>query len=546
MKSVKKFQNLTGHIWLPVIVAAGLKCALLVTGRIPFNSDEAIVALMARHINQGNLPIFFYGQAYMGSMDAILVALGFRVFGQYIWVIRAVQSILFLGTVATTALLGFRLSRSKSIALISGLLIAVPPVNISLYTTVSIGGYGEMFLIGNLLLLSGFWIINRVKNEGFKPDRSFFIGLIAWGLGAGFGFWVIGLTLVYTIPVAFVLFWEIIKTANLKLVLKSVALIVAGAIIGSIPWWTYAIGEGSVALISELTGGAIANINSSSDLIQPLERIGSMILFGGTVILGLRPPWDIRWLMMPILPFVLIFWLAVLYFSIKKIAKDKIQSETLIVSLMGAILFVGFIFTPYGSDPSGRYFTPLMVPMALFGADFLVSQFSEKLFLQIGILFLVLSFNLGGTIQSILEYPPGITTQFDAITQIDHRNMDELIGFLEKEEIYRGYSNYWVSYPLSFLSREEIIFVPRLPYHEDFRYTARDDRYAPYSDLVLTAEKVAYITTNHETLNSYLRQQFKDRSITWREKGIGDFLVFYDLSKTIHPQDIGLGLTTTP
>ena len=88
--------------------------------------------------------------------------------------------------------------------------------------------------------------------------------------------------------------------------------------------------------------------------------------------------------------------------------------------------------------------------------------------------------------------------------------------------------------------------MPRLPYHEDFRYTARDDRYAPYSDLVLTAEKVAYITTNHETLNSYLRQQFKDRSITWREKGIGDFLVFYDLSKTIHPQDIGLGLTTTP
>ena len=546
MKSVKNFLNLAGHIWLPVFVAAGLKCALLLTGRIPFNSDEAIVALMARHINQGNLPIFFYGQAYMGSMDAILVALGFRVFGQHIWVIRAVQSILFLGTVATTALLGFKLSRSKSIALISGLLIAVPPVNISLYTTVSIGGYGEMFLIGNLLLLSGFRIINRVKKEGFKPDLSFFISLIAWGLGAGFGFWVIGLTLVYTIPVAFVLFWEIIKTANMKLVLKSVALISVGAIIGSIPWWTYAIGEGSAALISELTGGAIANISSSSDLLQPLERFGNMILFGGTVILGLRPPWDIRWLMMPILPFILIFWLAVLYFSIKKIAKDKIQSETLIVSLMGAIIFVGFIFTPYGSDPSGRYFSPLMVPMALFGADFLVSQFSEKLFLQIGILFIVLSFNLGGTVQSILDYPPGITTQFDAITQIDHRNMDELIDFLESKEIYRGYSNYWVSYPLAFLSREEIIFVPRLPYHEDFRYTARDDRYAPYRNLVLEAEQVAYITTNHATLNSYLRLQFKDRSITWSEKIIGDYFVFYDLSKTIHPQDIGLGLTTTP
>jgi hypothetical protein len=479
-------------------------------------------------------------------MDAILVALGFRIFGQYIWVIRAVQSILFLGTVATTALLGFKLFRSKSIALISGLLIAIPPVNITLYTTVSLGGYGEMLLIGNLLLLSGLGIINTVKGEGFKPDRIFYIGLITWGLGAGFGFWVIGLSLVYSIPVALVLFWDIVKTAKLKLLLNSVALILTGAILGSIPWWTFAIGDGSAALISELTGGAIANINNSSDLFQPLERFGNMILFGGTVILGLRPPWDVRWLMMPILPFILIFWLAVLYFSIKKITTGKIQSEISIVSLMGAVLFAGFIFTPYGNDPSGRYFTPLMVPMALFGADFLVSQFSEKYFLRIGILFLVLSFNLGGTIQSVLDYPPGITTQFDEITQIDQRNMDELIVFLEENEIYRGYSNYWVSYPLAFLSREEIIFVPRLPYHKDFRYTTRDDRYLPYSNLVLAAEEVAYITTNHAALNSYLRLQFKDRSITWREKIIGDFIVFYDISRTIHPQDIGLGLTTTP
>jgi hypothetical protein len=51
---------------------------------VPFNADEAIVALMARHILQGERPIFFYGQAYMGSLDAYLVALGFLLFGQQI------------------------------------------------------------------------------------------------------------------------------------------------------------------------------------------------------------------------------------------------------------------------------------------------------------------------------------------------------------------------------------------------------------------------------------------------------------------------------
>ena len=159
---------------------------------------------------------------------------------------------------------------------------------------------------------------------------------------------------------------------------------------------------------------------------------------------------------------------------------------------------------------------------------------------------LVVIFNLGGTIQSILEYPPGLTSQFDKIAQIDHQKMDELIGFLTQKQITRGYSNYWVSYPLAFLSEEKLIFVPRLPYHEDFRYTARDDRYPPYTELVYTAEDLGYITTKHPVLDEYLRQEFKSRAITWEEKRIGDFQIFYDLSVLIHPQELGLGNTTTP
>jgi hypothetical protein len=250
--------------------------------------------------------------------------------------------------------------------------------------------------------------------------------------------------------------------------------------------------------------------------------------------------------MMPLLPFVLIFWLAVLFSSITKMSRNKNKSELWIISLIGVVILAGFIFTPFGSDPSGRYFTPLIVPMALFGADMIVRQLSRKTFLQLGLLFMVLIYNLGGTVQSTLDFPPGLTTQFDEVTQIDQRKMGELIDFLKEEKIYRGYSNYWVSYPLAFLSKEEIILVPRLPYHEDFRYTARDDRYSLYGEMVGSAGKVGYITTNHPVLDNYLRQQFGARSLIWKEKRIGDFLVFYDLSNSIHPQDIGLGITTTP
>lgn len=534
------------HLWIPVLVAALLKTWLLLTGSIPFNADEAIVALMARHINQGELPIFFYGQAYMGSFDAILVALGFKIFGEQVFVIRIIQSLLYLGTVLTTALLGQKLFHSQRVALAAGLLAAVPSVNITLYSTVSLGGYGEMLLIGNLLLLGGVTIIQKVQEKGFEPGRLYFIGLLTWGVGAGFGFWVLGLSIVYSIPIILVLFWVAHKAGKPKLIWQNGILILAGAILGSVPWWTFAIEEGSSALVYELTGGAIAGINGGTGLLLVMERIRNLILFGGTVIMGLRPPWDVKWLMIPLLPFVLIFWILVLFFSITKMAKNKNQFELWTIGLIGVVLLAGFAFTPFGSDPSGRYFAPLIVPMALFGAELIVNQLSGKAFLQLGLLSMVLFFNLGGTVQSVLDFPPGLTTQFDQVTQIDQRKMDELIDFLNEEKIFRGYSNYWVSYPLAFLSEEEIIFVPRLPYHEDFRYTARDDRYSPYRDMVSSAKEVGYITTNHHQLDNYLRQQFGVRDLTWKEKRIGDYLVYYDLSNLIHPQDVGLGITTTP
>jgi hypothetical protein len=161
-------------------------------------------------------------------------------------------------------------------------------------------------------------------------------------------------------------------------------------------------------------------------------------------------------------------------------------------------------------------------------------------------LILILFFNLGGTIQSGLKNPPGLTTQFDPVTQIDQNDMDELIGFLKSREELLGYTNYWVSYPLAFLSAEEIIYLPRLPYHEDFRYTSRDDRYPPYREQIKKAQQIAYITTNHPELDSYLRSNFEDQGITWKEILIGDFQIFYDLSAVVRPQDIGLGRTTNP
>ena len=105
-----------------------------------------------------------------------------------------------------------------------------------------------------------------------------------------------------------------------------------------------------------------------------------------------------------------------------------------------------------------------------------------------------------------------------------------------------GFSNYWVSYPLAFLSNEELIFVPELPYHEDLRYTSRDNRYQPYIEKVNQSNRIAYITTKHPQLNARIRDGFRNAGVTWQEKQIGDYQVFYHLSSLVYPDDLDLGL----
>ena len=140
-----QFHWLKKHCWLflALLLASGLKIGLLVQGVVPFNSDEAVVALMARHILAGERPVFFYGQAYMGSLDAWFVAGGFALLGEHFWVIRLIQGLLYLMVLVSTAALGRKVLGSNRAGDLTALFLAVPAVNVTLYTTVSLGGYGE-------------------------------------------------------------------------------------------------------------------------------------------------------------------------------------------------------------------------------------------------------------------------------------------------------------------------------------------------------------------------------------------------------------------
>jgi len=518
----------------------------------PFNSDEAIIGLMARHILNGERPVFFYGQSYMGSLDAYLVALFFLFLGAQSWVIRFVQILLYLAVIISSLHLLKLLGLNQRVQIITACMLAIPSVNVTLYTTVSLGGYNEALLIGNLILIVSVMIYQKIpqfltvpKENRDKPGWWLIGGL---GFLIGFGLWVNGLTLVYAVPAGGLILWGLIRNDSKRgweVFIRFSFWGLAGFIIGSSPWWIFGlINAAGSSLMGELLGSAVA-VESGGWFQIVLSHLFSFVLFGLTALLGFRPPWSVDWLAFPMIPFVVIFWGLVAVYTFKRAQKWD-QSEPGFFLSVGVVVTLasGFIFTSFGTDPSGRYFLPLWIPFSILAAG-MVDEWIPTTQWKIAVVCFILIFHGVGIIQSAINNPPGLTTQFDLKTVVDHRYDKDLIRFLEDKEETCGYSNYWVSYPLAFNSNEKLIFIPSLPYHQDLRYTPRDDRYKPYTDYVEGCGRVAYILTHNPALETYIREKFKKQDIYWDEKLIGDYLVMYNLSSKISPSEIGLGGTTS-
>jgi hypothetical protein len=136
-----------------------------------FDSDQATVGLMAKHISEGRAwPVYFYGQNYMLAVEAYLAAPLMWVLGA---TVLAVKLPLVLINIAAAGLLVWLLAHEARLspwaALIPALPIALPAAGIAARTTEAMGGNVEPWLY--VLLL--WWL----------RDRPF-----AFGLTLGLGF----------------------------------------------------------------------------------------------------------------------------------------------------------------------------------------------------------------------------------------------------------------------------------------------------------------------------------------------------------------------
>ena len=501
-------------LWAPLLALAW-KGVWLAHDAFPFHADEAVVALMARHILQGARPVFFYGQAYMGSLDAYLIAAGFWLLGERVLTVRVVQALLYALTVALSVRLLTRWTRDPAAGAALGLLMAVPTVNMLLYTTITLGGYNEALLLGTLGL--------AVATASWATTGR---GATVLGVLGGLGLWANPLAGVYLLPAAGYALAQTPPTRRGRWL----AGLLLGGLLGAAPWWWYGLQHGWGALVQDLGGYAEPGPWYARWLRHGLY----WLVLGLPVTLGLRPPWDVTLLAWPLAAPTL-----VAYGLLARFALAARGLAGRFPRWVAALFIAAFVLTGFGADPSGRYFLPLTHMLLLWLAAGWARGRRRQPRIANAALALLLLYFAAGTWQTATR-PPRLTALF--APEMTGLTPDRpLQAFLERHNLRTGYTTYWIAYPLAFLSGEELRFSPRLPYHLDLRYTPRDDRIPAYTRAACRAASPAYVVAVKQTaLLQRLRAGFRTHGLAWREAHVGAFVVLYDLSRPISPWELGL------
>lgn len=185
------------HLSLPNLMAIGiiilatvLRFYLIASGWPHTTNDEGTIGQMAMNIAyRGEHPVFFYGQEYMGALQAYLAAGLFHLFGVSLFTLRLALLLLYVPFMITMYLFA-TLLYNKYVGLVTISLLALGS-NLVIYRQLqAIGGYPDTLLFGSLaLLLASRLALHSPSATYTSPSRTRLLLYTMWGLTVGLGLW---------------------------------------------------------------------------------------------------------------------------------------------------------------------------------------------------------------------------------------------------------------------------------------------------------------------------------------------------------------------
>ncbi len=506
-----------------IALAVGIRIVLLSQGWPHTNSDEGTFGMMAINIAfHGDHPIFMYGQNYMGTTQAYLGAVIFRLFGISLFNLR-------LGLVLLFALFMFAmylltsLLYTKGMALFTLLLLALGSSYVIYRQVQSLGGWAETLFFGALLYFLASWLALTARQEATRGRRILRLAAyFGWGALVGLCLWstvVIAPFLLTSGLLLLIFCWRDIRS-------WSPIAIIVGLLIGGLPLIIYNLhatpGTNSWATLLSLfsSGGAPAHsklyylahgtlgillvslpaIASKSDICDT-----SQVLFLGgsgpgalqcTLVQG---AWSLVWIALWISSAFLT--LKVIFSLPRKIAtRSPEQQQALVRSFarLGLLIAAALSLILFALSPSSTLFpflssryilfvwiaTPTLIYPLWLGASTAgqqagkVAAFFHVHGRQLVLLFIALLF-FGGTVKIFQEIP---TTQENNAVQ------EDFIHRLGSLGIVHIYSDYWTCERVMFQSAGKITC-----YTIDENLNQGYERYLPNKIIVTSDPRSSYV-----------------------------------------------------
>lgn len=469
--------------WLLLILAVYSAVQLVIIYFSPIDSDNAIIGLMARHISQGrDFPVFWYGQPFMGALEAYLAAFYFLLLGPGRFALYLAPFTFSLVFLAAVYFLAREYAGPKS-AVWAVLLAACPSAYAANFYLAPRGGYVESLALGSLILL----FLRRII---YGPRSGARLNYFWLGLFLGLLFWTIPLFIYFLATLLVFLFLK----DKLFFARPVFLVFILAFVLGSLPFWLACLATGFVPLLTF--------VRTSHPPGEAFRHLQYAVKVGLPRLLGLRRPE-----FLPLSLAAAAFFAGAFGWLLYRQRRGwrQIMTRLSLVQTSGREILVFFLFVTvavfslsrFGGFERPRYLLPFLAAWPVLLAYCLVEIKS-----RFGWFF---ALGLGLALGPCLYQQAGRLPELFRLNERLARTTGRLQSQLLADGPARLYANYWQAYVLDFETRENIIASE----------ITGSERYPAYGLAVNAADRPAFLLTGQEDLAA----QFSALGGSWQERG---------------------------
>jgi hypothetical protein len=447
-----------------VVAVLALAYGLVLRGwllvQVPLWGDEAIVGIMARAIDGGHFSAFIWGQHY-GGLESYVTALVLKVGGGGERALNATPALLCALAAVLVGGLVYAAGRNRPVAFAAAAAVWVWPY-VVIWQSVREQGFREATLCCGLAALL---CCVRVFRRRAGPGT-----FLVLGLALGLGWWASPEIVYFAVPSAVLLvaWWATRRTSGEQSSAApreptrwvALALVAAGGLVGSIPWW-YANAHTSFASIRSSSFPANAGATYGGRLSVFFHYMLPMQLGVRTVLTG---TWVGGSAVGKLLYAVVLLLIAAAAVRAVWVAVSG-RSEYVPVALAGAVVVYPFLYaaapgTAYWND--GRYgiYLPTFVVL-LFATALLTLRVGtpradaakDGAPVRQGALVVGAIGVLGALCLTVAgARTAGVPAGFFTSWPDGDAPMQHVLSAMQAHHITAAYGDYWTAYDLDFLS----------------------------------------------------------------------------------------------